>query len=311
MCKNNPNQPDTAWKDVLDVYLKDFLDYCLPEVSKLIDWDKNWEPLDKEFHAISKDNITGTRLVDKLVKVYLKDGQEQWVLIHVEVQGQRDDKFPQRMFTYAYRLYDKYQQPIISCAVLTDESKVWCPSYFEVGLVGSKLRLDYLVVKLIDYEQKLEELEKDRRPFASIILTHLVALKAKNKKDEERADIKYSLTRRLYDRGMDKKQITTLYYFIDWLIGLPRAFELEYLQKVYELEEAKKMAYVSSAERIGIEKGVMQGESNLLICQIKHKFGDISKKYQELLSHADAKTLLLWGERVIDAQTLDDVFEDK
>ncbi len=113
---------------------------------------------------------------------------------------------------------------------------------------------------------------------------------------------------------MDKKQIMMLYYFIDWLIGLPQVLELEYLQRVYELEETKKMAYVSNAERIGIEKGiekgVMQGESNLLICQIKHKFGAIGKKYQALLSHADANTLLVWGEKVLNAKTIDEIFED-
>lgn len=44
--------------------------------------------------------------------------------------------------------------------------------------------------------------------------------------------------------------------FIDWLVGLPADFELEYLKDIYEYEEAKKMPYISTAERIGIEKGI-------------------------------------------------------
>jgi hypothetical protein len=249
-------------------------------------------PLDKELLSVTKENITGSRLTDKLLKVFLKNGQEQWILIHVEVQGKPNDDFSLRMFVYGYRLFDKYQQPVVSCAILTDKRKSWRPNYFEVGLAGSKLRLDYLVIKLPDYQTQIAELEADDRPFASVILTHLVALAAKGKTDVERYSIKFSLTRRLYDKGMNREQIKKLYYFIDWLIGLPAPFEVEYLQKVYELEESKKMPYLSNAEKIGIEKGVIQGESTFLIRLIKHKFGDISKSYQERISHANADTLL-------------------
>lgn len=43
---------------------------------------------------------------------------------------------------------------------------------------------------------------------------------------------------------------------IDWLIGLPEQLELEYLSDVYQLEEATNMPYISTAERIGLEKGI-------------------------------------------------------
>ncbi|NGZ07526.1 MAG: DUF4351 domain-containing protein, partial [Magnetococcales bacterium] len=38
-----------------------------------------------------------------LVKVWLLDGHELWVLIHVEIQGNRDSDFAERMFTCQYR----------------------------------------------------------------------------------------------------------------------------------------------------------------------------------------------------------------
>jgi hypothetical protein len=52
-----------------------------------------------------------------------RDGGEQWVYIHVEVQGQRDANFPERLFTYNYRLYDRYRRPVASLAVLADEGR--------------------------------------------------------------------------------------------------------------------------------------------------------------------------------------------
>ncbi len=231
------NQSDVAWKEILGEYFKDFVEYCLPELYGLINWKKHWSSLDKELNAITKGSDVGNRLVDKLFKVYLKDGQEQWVLCHVEVQGKQDDDFPKRMFTYGYRIFDKYQKPVVSCAILTDEAKNWRPSSFRLGLAGSYLSVEYLVVKLIDYQDRIKELEASTNPFGSVVLTQLAALDVKRKPDEERKQVKFALTRRLYDKGFKKAEVVNLYKFIDWLIGLSKPYELEYIHEVYELEE--------------------------------------------------------------------------
>src|SRR5262245_3483622 len=112
------SEQDTAWKDILDCYFKDFVHYCLPDLSVLIDWSKPIIPLDKELQSITKDS--GKRLLDKLFKVFLKDGHERWILVHIEIQGKKEEDFAKRMFTYAYRVWDKYQQVLVSCAILTD-----------------------------------------------------------------------------------------------------------------------------------------------------------------------------------------------
>jgi hypothetical protein len=300
---------DSAWKDVLDVFLKDFIDFCFPQLSTLIDWSRGWEFLDKELQAITKNELTGTRLVDKLVKVFLKNGQEQWVLIHCEVQGKRDEQFPKRMFVYSYRLYDKFQRPIISCAILTDESKSWRPCSFEIGMAGARLNIDYLVIKLIDYQGQEAQLETETNPFASVILVQLAALKAKKQPDEERSQVKFVLTKRLYEKGFNKIQVQNLYRFIDWLIALPKPLELDYLEKIYALEEVKKMSYISTAEQLGMEKGMIRGESIMLQMLLKRKFGEIQASYRDRIEHADADTLLTWGERLIDAKKVEDIFE--
>jgi len=250
------NESDTAWKEILDAYFKDCIDYCLPKLSELINWQKPFISLDKELQAITKGTENGRRLLDKLFKVFLKDGREQWVLIHIEVQGKPDDAFPKRMFTYGYRIYDKYQQPVVSCAILTDDSKRWRPDHYEINFAGSYLSCGFLLIKLIDYRNKLKELEASTNPFASVILVQLAALEARSKPDEQRKQVKFALTRRLYEKGFSKKEVSNLYKFIDWLIGLPKPLELKYLNEVYELEESKKMAYVSNAEKFGMERGI-------------------------------------------------------
>jgi len=62
----------------------------------------------------------GRRLVDKLVKVWRKDGGEVWVLSHIEVQGEEETDFAERMYVYNYRIFDRYRHQVASLTVLAD-----------------------------------------------------------------------------------------------------------------------------------------------------------------------------------------------
>ena len=62
------------------------------------------------------------------------------------------------------------------------------------------------------------------------------------------------LVRRLFTLGLNKKQIEDLFFFIDWLIGLPEELELEYINEMHFIEETFKMPYITTPERVGIRK---------------------------------------------------------
>jgi hypothetical protein len=295
---------DTAWKDILEVFFKDFVEFCLPDLYVLVNWNKPWTTLDKELHAITKDGATGKRFVDKLFKVYLRDGQERWVLVHLEVQAELDEAFPERMFTYSYRIYDKYRQIVFSCAILADTKPDWRPQHYEIALARSRLKLDYPIVKLLDYKEQEELLEASTNPFASVLLSHLAAQKVKRQSKEIRLRTKLNLTRRLYKKGFSKEQILKLYLFIDWLLHLPEDLEIQYKEVVYQLEAEQKMAYISSIENFGIRKG----EHDLLLRLLQRKFHTIPDHYRQELSKANAERLLLLGERVLEATSLEDIF---
>jgi len=73
---------------------------------------------------------SNARVVDKLVKVFLRDGIERWILLHVEVQGNNGKQFPGRMFEYFVRLY-KRGRPVAAIAVLTGKDGRKRPGIFE------------------------------------------------------------------------------------------------------------------------------------------------------------------------------------
>ena len=63
--------------------------------------------------------------------------------------------------------------------------------------------------------------------------------------------------------------IEKLLKFIDWLLQLPKELEDELLQEIRKYEEENCMPYVTSFERIGIEKGFKQGTRNGLLMGIE------------------------------------------
>lgn len=111
---------DSPWKDVLDRYFPAFLELLFPEIHAAIDWQVRIQHLDSELRRLLRAARTGGRRVDKLVRVTRRDGQPLLVLIHVEIQSQVDSGFAQRMFTYHYKILDRYAEPVVSLAVLAD-----------------------------------------------------------------------------------------------------------------------------------------------------------------------------------------------
>jgi hypothetical protein len=69
---------DMLWKGMLEEVVEDLLLFVEPAINRDVDLKRGFEFLDKELAVISPEpgNTTGLRVVDKLVKVFLRDGAE-------------------------------------------------------------------------------------------------------------------------------------------------------------------------------------------------------------------------------------------
>ncbi len=170
----SPDDFDSPWKDALQLYFRPFLGLLFPALHTDIDWSKGYEALDKEFQQIIRRAKVGKGLADKLFKVWLRDGNECWLVIHVEVQGNCDPKFPERMFRYNVAAYSVYNQEVVSLAVLCDENPNWRPDTFSYGRWGFRTSIQFAIAKLLDHD--IDSLEKSNNPFAAIVIAHLEAL---------------------------------------------------------------------------------------------------------------------------------------
>lgn len=114
----------------------------------------------------------------------------------------------------------------------------------------------------------------------------------------------------LYRRGWDKQRIIDLFFVIDWMMKLPEALKKQLWENLSNLEQEKKMAYVSSVERIGIEKGIQQGEALALQKLLTIRFGTIPPDAVGKITTASSDQLDAWLNLVMDAPSLASVFAD-
>ncbi|MEQ8536814.1 MAG: hypothetical protein RIB93_05030 [Coleofasciculus sp. D1-CHI-01] len=145
---------DSPWKESISLYFREFLSFFYPRIEEDIDWERGFEFLDTELQQIKRETETGRRDADKLVKVWRRSGEEQWVLVHVEVQSQRQSEFSERMYLYHSRIFDRYRRSVVSLGILGDEQPSWRPSRYERELWGCRAILEFPVVKLLDYSME-------------------------------------------------------------------------------------------------------------------------------------------------------------
>jgi hypothetical protein len=259
---------DSPWKEALDRYFEAFLLLLFPQVHADIDWSRGYETLDKELQQVLREAEVGRRFVDKLVKVWLKSGEEKWILIHVEVQTWREAAFAKRMYVYNYRLFDRYDREVISLAVLADDDPHWRPSRYGYERWGFRTGIDFPIAKLLDFAPHVAALEANPNPFATVVLAHLKTLETRQNPGERRA-WKMRLVQGLYERGLGKEEIRQLFRFIDWLMDLPPALENLFAEELERYQEEKRMPYITSVERYHLRKGLLLGIEACL----KIKFG--------------------------------------
>ncbi len=249
---------DGGWKQIINAHLKDFVEFFWPAAYADIDWERPYEFLEQELLSIGIPEIIGKHHIDKLFKVFLKNGKEQWILLHIEIQNTKDGSFSKRMFVYFYRIFDTYDKMIASLAILADTNKTWRPNRFHQKIWQSEISRTYEVVKLIDYKPRVAELQNHPNPFAMVVLVQLAAMETRPN-DEQRLLTKLEFFRSLCKRGWPLEKCMSVYKFLDAVLGLNKNFEVEYIQQVKRIEKEYNMTYVLTAERHGIEQGIQKG----------------------------------------------------
>ncbi len=287
---------DNPWKDALSTYFPAFVELFFPEIDTNIDWNRGYEFLDKELQQIAPDAEIGLREADKLVKVWRLDGEETWVLIHIEVQSQVQSLFAERMYVYNNRIFDRYRRQVVSLAVLGDDQPSWRPTQYSYEIWGCQVLLKFPIVKLLDYQ--LPALEASTNAFAVIVLAHLTTQQT-SKDPQGRYQGKLRIAKSLYQRGYSRQDILELLRLIEWMMTLPASLERDFEQELIRFEEENRMPYILSFERRALQarqEGILQSSREDLLEVLRVRFENVPNLLEEAINQIEddlaLKTLL-------------------
>ena len=276
---------DNSWKEMMEYSFESFIELFFPRAYAKINWKKKIEFLDHEFRQLMEEANIEKTLADKLVKVWLKEGKELWVLIHIEIQNQKVKNFEKRMYDYHTSIYKRYGQRVASMAILGDRNKSWKPTCFDYNNLDSGVIFYYPIAKLTDYRDRWHELEASHNPYAIAIMAHLKMLEA-GKDVTNLAFWKMEITKELLKHGFSPKTTSYVLRFIDIIMALPKELENTYRKQVIEYVKEKKMvntmipwekvAYEDGMEK-GMEKGLLQKSQQYIIVALETRFETIPK----------------------------------
>ena len=272
---------DGIWKDAVEQYLPLLLKRMMPELYDDVDFSQEFKFLDKELRdtiqVSQSEEHNAARFVDTLVQVPLKSGRNEWVLLHIEVQGEGGEDISFRMILYCCLIFAHYRRMPVALAILTDKRPLKeTPGVFEFREYGTELIYKYNLFEV--YKQRDEELLDSDNPFDSFIYAAKKYSEYMSE-DAQKVKLEYLLKimRNLYVRGMNEQDRRRILIFISRLINLKDAEMVnQFVEELKELEGESNMREltwleehfrdeaIAIGEARGEERGKQQGRSEML-----------------------------------------------
>jgi hypothetical protein len=252
---------DLLWKSIIEDFFEEFLHFFYADFVLEIDFDKPFEFLDKELQTLQPEADSKHRRADLLVKVYLLNGEEKWLLIHIEVQGYEDINFPLRMFTYNYRSFDKFNRPIAAIAILTDDQENYRPSFYQQKTCRTTMRYDFDTYKILDYPPN--HFDTIDNPFSVVMKTVRLSIKNKAiKTDEDLLSLKLFLFKNMLEKGYSKQVIRKITNFIKhYILFKDKSLYRKFDNSIQELSQNNQpMGILELVQREAIKEAKIEGK---------------------------------------------------
>ena len=245
----------------------------------------------------------GAKRVDKLLSVRLLDGTDQWLYIHIEVQMHYDPDLPKRLFTYHYRIFDKYGVHPLTLAILGDTSRKWRPTSYHYQSLGCSITFHFRICKTIDFKGKLDDPRYRHQQVLFIIAAHLGTQQHRHN-PQRLKDYRLELTVQFFNEGYSPLEIRQLHRLIDWLMPLPDALKIQFRTQLQQRLPDKSMPHITLFEELalkeglekGLEKGILQTAREAILDVLDTRFGEVPDSIRDRInslgSEPTLKTLL-------------------
>ena len=257
---------DGIWKDAVEQYLPLLLKRMIPDLYEDVDFSQGFTFLDKELRDTIQVSLAvehnSAKFVDTLVQVPLKSGKNQWVLLHIEVQGKGGENISLRMILYCCLIFAHYRRMPVALAILTDKRPSnETPGKFEFSEYGTELNYKYNLFEV--YNQSDEKLLNSDNPFDSFIYA---AKKYSDymSNDAQKVKLEYLLkiTRNLQALGLNTRERAGILVLVNRLINLEdKELRTQYFDELKKMKGENNMAELTWIEEHFRDEGIAIGEA--------------------------------------------------
>jgi hypothetical protein len=251
---------DNLFKKVLKDYFWEALRIFLPALHEAADRDIPVKSLDKELEKVTFDLEGGMNRLDMLAEIHLKDGNEELVLCHVEIQGEGGEDLPTRMMRYRSAIFLERRKEPVGIAVLTANRPKREKTSYRSELFGVKVSYEYKNVFLLKTDD--EELLAGDSRVGLVLYAAKCAVKSGSDEGE-----KFRYLRGISDlwngKGWNPHDKRVILEAVNYLLNLTNRDYVErivdYQEKLIMNREDREM-YISMFERVYTARGREEGK---------------------------------------------------
>lgn len=238
------------------------------------------------------------RQADLVVRLRLR-GAAATTLLHIEIQNDNDPMMVWRMLRYRTDIaFSHPGEPVRQYLIYIGRQ----PLRMGDGIDEPKLRYGYelLDMRTIDCESLLRQDNPD-----ALVLAILCDFKGHDPQEV----VNHILTRLHQLLGEKPKRLREYLGMLQILSGnRDLSTQFKEAEKMLTRIEVEKLPFYQIGMERGLEKGIEKGEAALLSRMLRKKFGALPPNLAQRLEQADSTHLEAWGDRVLTANTLEEIF---
>ncbi len=289
---------DQNFKNLILDYPRDALAFFAPEEAPTPDDSVDIIPVRQE--QLQERLGKHFRALDVPLLVEWSNGRREAILFVLEEETDRRRFSLHRLAHYCLDLAELFETDRVVPVTIFLRDADAAPASLTLGTESRiYMKFDYLVCKL-------KEIPSERWQHSNNLVAR-VNLPNMRSPETRKIEVYAQAVRGLLDLERDGGKRAKYIEFIDIYAGLTDN-EFRRYQRQYPEESSTMAGVIERARDEGMQQGRVEGERAVLQRQLRRRFGLLSPGIAERLSQASPSDLEIWAENVLDAQTLEDVF---
>jgi hypothetical protein len=259
---------DILWKVIMEEVFDDLLRFIMPDAEQEYNMERGFEFLEKELAEMypEPEKESDTRFADKLIKVFNRQGDADWILLHIEVQGDTSKRvqFTERMFRYFYRILDKHRKPVSAVAIFTGLDGKKMPDRYTYQYRKTRVLYEYHTLSILDFTD--EELKESNNPFALVVLAAKTALLEGKIPEQELLERKLLIAKELLRRGYTERKVRAIMVFLEsYVLFEDPEMNRIFTEQVRSYDKSNVMNTIEYVKQEGKEEGRMEKEASVVL----------------------------------------------